>query len=152
MKHKQKFSLLRIDSEQLRDAENKIELVSCPHGGKICDKHLAAINGSFVESKAYRKDKDYTRSIYSLKAAYVIASDLKEEKCAKCSGLFRSTINQSLEIIHNELHGMSTGLFKTKKYLASYTLAETVMDEFKKEGGRYQTNHVKMNEPLREVV
>jgi len=152
MKRKQKFSLLRIDSEQLRDAENKFELLSCPHGGKTCEKHLSAINGSFVQSLAYRKDKDYTRSIYALKAAYAIASDLKEEKCANCSGLFRSTINQSLEKIHNELYGLSTGLFKTKKYQASYMLAEAVMDEFKTDRGRFQTSHIKMHEPLREVV
>jgi hypothetical protein len=152
MKHREKFSLLRLDSEQLRDAENKIELVSCPYGTKICDKQLSAINRSFVESRAFRKDKDFTRSVFALNDAFVETSELKDSKCAKCSNLFRATITESLEKIHDELQGMSTGLFKTKKYQASYILASEVLNDFKGERGIFRKNRFKIHEPLKEVV
>lgn len=152
MKHKRKFSLLRLDSEQLRDAENKIELLSCPHGGKSCDKHLSAINGNFVESRSFRKDKDYTRSIYALKSAFVKTSELKDSKCIQCTDLFRATITQSLEKIHDELQGMSTGLFKTDKYRASYLLAENVLNDFKTEDVKFKSKSVRIPGRLREVV
>jgi len=152
MKYRQRFSLLRLDSEQLKDAENKIELLSCPHGAKSCEKHLSSINRSFVESRAYRKDKDFTRSIYALKEAYLETSELKESKCSNCTSLFRATITQSLEKIHTELEGMSTGLFKTKKYQTSCSLAGSVLNEIKNEKSRFQKSKFKIHEPLREVV
>ncbi len=152
MKYKQRFSLLRLDSEQLRDAENKIELLSCPHGGNSCNKHLSTINHSFVESRAYRKDKDFTRSIYALQDAYVETSELKDSKCSKCTSLFRATITQSLEKIHDELQGMSTGIFKTNKYQTSCMLAGSVLDNVKNERVRFQKSSFKIHEPLREVV
>jgi hypothetical protein len=152
MKYKRKFSLLRLDSEQLRDAENKIELLSCPHGGKSCDKHLSAINGNFVESRSFRKDKDYTRSIYALKGAFAETLELKDSKCTNCADLFRSTITQSLEKIHDELHVMSTGLFKTDKFRASYLLAENVLNDFKREDVLFKTKSVQIPGRLKEVV
>jgi hypothetical protein len=152
MKHKRKFSLLRLDSEQLRDAENKIELLSCPHGGKSCNEHLSSINGNFVESRGFRKDKDYTRSIYALKSAFAETSELKDSKCIKCADLFRTTITQSLEKIHDELQGISTGLFKTDTSKASYLLAENVLNDFKTEEVKFKSKSVQIPGRLREVV
>ena len=152
MKHKRKFSLLRLDSEQLRNAENKIELLSCPTGGKICDKHLSAINDYFVESRSFRKDKDYIRSIYALKSAFIETAELTDSKCTKCADLFRATITRSLVKIHKELNVMSTGLFKTDRHRASYLLAENVLNEFKTEDVIFKSKSVQITGRLKEVV
>jgi hypothetical protein len=133
MKNNKPFSMIRLDREQIMDAKDKIELLSCPNESKSCTKQLSSINVSFVESNIYRKDKDFTRSIEALKGAYHKTTELKDAACRKCVGLFKNTITQSLENIYEELEGMSTGFFKTKKYQASYMLANKVLKDFREE-------------------
>ena len=131
MKKKGRFSLSISDSQYLKDSEEKIKLVSCPVGGMQCKEQLSEINNSFVESYSYHRDKDYYRSIESLKSAFNKTSELKPSTCANCAKLFRSTITNSMEKIHDELKGMSTGMFKTNRYQSSYVFAGSVLDNFK---------------------
>lgn len=126
-----RFSMSVSDSEYLQDSEEKIELLSCPNGGMSCKEHLSSINNRFVESYSYHRDKNYHGSIESLKNAFERTGELKESKCTNCANLFRTTIADSLEKIHDELKGMSTGIFKTKKYQASYVMARTTLKDFR---------------------
>ncbi len=128
---KNAFSLSVMDNEYLNDYEEKIELLSCPSGGMSCKEQLSVINNRFLESYGYHRDKNYTGSIESLKSAFDETKDLKESRCTNCAKLFRSTITESLEKIHDELKEMSTGIFKTKKYQASYVMAGNTLRNFK---------------------
>lgn len=142
-KMKKLFSLSVSDTEYFNDKNDKIEIVSCPLEEKKCKEHLSVVNRSHLESGIYHRDKDFQRSIETLKSAFYITTELQEPPCLKCAGLFRSTITQSLENIHGELGKMSTGLFRTKRYHASYIEAGNVLKEFKNEG---QTNSLQLNE------
>ncbi len=127
------FSISAKDSEYFKDNQNKIELVNCKSGGKNCKEHLSVINKSFLDSGNYQRSKDYQRSIESLKNAYDLTFELQEASCIRCAELFRSTIIQSMENMHDELHKMSTGLFKTKRFKNSYILAASILKDLKSE-------------------
>lgn len=134
MKDKMKgiFSLSVRESKYFNDKQDKIELVDCPRGEKVCMEHLSAINKSFLVSSRKMRNKDYTDSIEALKGAFYKTNELQEPSCIKCADLFRSTITQSLEIIHEDLQKMTGGLFFRKRYQYSYSLANSVLEEFKK--------------------
>ncbi|HEX7585413.1 MAG TPA: hypothetical protein VF373_12040 [Prolixibacteraceae bacterium] len=127
------FSLSVKDSEYFKDKEDKIEFVSCVRLGKDCKEHRSVINKNYHESRKFLLNKDYPRSIEALKNAYYMTSDLQDSACSKCAELFRETITQSLEIIHEDLEKLSGSLFRGKQYQYSYGLATNVLREFKKE-------------------
>ena len=121
----------KTHNTSLNHNSNKIELVSCPRNGVKCKNHLAAINEDYSESSIYHQNREYQKSIEALNNAFTKTFELKEDTCTKCANMFRSTIIQSLEDIHLELHSMSKGLFKTKRYQSSYILAGNVLNNLK---------------------
>jgi hypothetical protein len=125
------FSISKRDSRYFNDKEEFIELVSCPIEGTICQNHRAQINKSMIESRRYLLDKDYPQSIKELKIAFNNTADLDQSSCLQCAKLFRSTITKSMEVIHKDLHQMSTGIFGVKRYKPSFELASNVLKEFK---------------------
>ena len=127
------FLLSMKEKEYFNEEQNKIELVSCLHGGFDCQEHLAIINKKFTASNRFMRNKDYAKSIEALKNAYYITSELSESSCSRCAEFFRSTITKSLENMQEDLHKMSTGLFRPKRYQLSYKLASSVLEEFKKD-------------------
>ena len=131
-KRRGRFSLFNFDSEQLNDRKGKFELVSCPHLGEDCKKHVSDINESFQASNRYFRDRDYTRAIGELKSAFYTTKEIDKSSCFGCAELYQSTIIGSLENIHKDLQKMTTGLFKAKRFQSSYVLATEVLDEFRK--------------------
>ncbi len=127
------FSISAKDNEYFNDKQDKIELVECKFGGHNCKDHLSEINKNFLDSGNYQRSKDYQRSIEALKNAYNLTFELQESSCIRCAELFRSTIIQSMENMSNELHRMSTGLFKTKRFESSYIMATNTLKDFKNE-------------------
>lgn len=127
---KKLFSFSASDAEYLNEKHDKIELVGCPRNGIICQEHLSVVNKCYVESEHYRKEKDFERSIETLKSAFYKTTELVEPPCSKCASLFRLTIIESMENMHNELEGMATGIFARKRYQPGYELAAQVLSEF----------------------
>ena len=114
--------------------KGKITLVSCPGGGNICSQHLVNINKNFHESEKYRLEKNYSRAFDLLKEAYQTTHDLQKESCLRCATMFRSTIARTVENMQTELHKMSTGLFKNKRYKEVYVEAGKILQEMKNGG------------------
>lgn len=127
---KRLFSLSALDSDYFNNKQDKIELLSCPGKGMICKEHLSVVNKCYVESEHYQREKDYTKSIETLKSAFYKTTELVESPCNKCATVFRSTITESMENLHVELEKMSTGIFGKKRYQSSYIMADTVLREF----------------------
>ena len=121
------------ESGNSHNGDNKFELISCLQNGGKCKSHLSAINKNYTESDIYHQNKEYRKSIEALNSAFNKTLELQDASCVNCAEMFRSTIIQSLENIHIELHNMSTGWFKNKRYKLSYILAGNVLKEFKKE-------------------
>jgi hypothetical protein len=126
------FSFSEAETDCFNDNQDKIELVSCPRTKMICQKQLSFVNKCFKESEQYVRDKDFNRSIDTLKDAFYKTAELDQLPCAKCAALFRSTINESVESIHDELEGMISGLFGNKSYKSNLAKAANVLDEFEK--------------------
>jgi hypothetical protein len=127
---KKLFSFSASDAEYLNEKQDKIELVSCPRKGIICQEHLAVVNKCYVESEHYMKERDFERSIDTLKSAFYKTTELVESPCLKCASLFRSTITETMVDMHKELGKLSTGIFSKKRYQTSYQLAGKVLNEF----------------------
>lgn len=127
------FSISKRDSKYFNDKEDFIELVSCPIEGTNCKDHRKLINKSMLESRRHLLDKDYSQSIQELKNAFNNTAELDQSACFQCAKLFRSTITQSVEVIHEDLQKMSSGIFGSKHYQSSYLMAASVLSEFKKE-------------------
>ncbi|RIH63791.1 hypothetical protein D1164_17810 [Mariniphaga sediminis] len=125
------FSLFSLRDIEYFNKEEKFELVNCPLKGKYCKRQLPEINQSYSESEQYRKNKEYRNSIDALKNAYSTTTELKEDSCSRCVNFFRSSITESLEDIHGELHKMSTGLFRTKRFESSYFMLGDLLKELK---------------------
>jgi len=123
------FSFSTTESEYFNDAQDKFKLVNCPIQGKHCIKQLPSINKSYLEAEQYRRNKEFHPAINTLKRAYFTTLELKEPGCSKCVDLFQSSITQSLEEIKDELHKMSIGWFKTKRYESSYLMSGKVLRE-----------------------
>ena len=122
------------DMEKNADKSNdKIILMHCQRHGTRCKDQLAEINRNFKISAFYHQNKEYEKSAEALSKAFSLTYELQEKTCAKCADMFRSTIIQSLENIHTELHNMSTGFFKTKRFKSTYVLVENVLNDLKKE-------------------
>lgn len=116
--------------------EDKIELVHCPNDIKECVKQLPAINRYFQESHLARIDKDYLKAIEALQHAFDITYHIEEGSCTACCGLFRSTIIDSMTVIHSELKDMTSGWFSSKRYLPAFEKATQVLKEMNQEMGR----------------
>ncbi|MBA4411467.1 MAG: hypothetical protein Q8S54_04090 [Bacteroidota bacterium] len=112
---------------------DKIELLKCPKEGIGCEDHRLVINRDYCASQNYMHDKDYSRSILALKNAFHKTTELNETSCLNCARLFRSTITESLEYIHEDLLNMSTGILGTKRFQSSFELAVNVLMEMKRE-------------------
>lgn len=110
---------------------NKFEIVSCAIDGKLCKNHLAEINKSYIISNQSNLNKDYNNAIEALKKGFYKSCELNDPVCLGCSKMFRSTITQSIENIHNELHNISNGFFGSKRYNQSYILACDTLNELK---------------------
>jgi hypothetical protein len=127
------LSLSKNESDAMQEKQGKIELISCPGGGNICSQHLISINKSFVDSNKHQQDKNYLRAIQLLKEAFHTTEDLQQEACKRCALMFRSTITRSIEEIHTDLHKMSTGIFRNRRYKSVYIEAGNVLKELKEE-------------------
>ena len=125
------FSISIRDKEYFYNKQEKIELVSCSHNGIDCQGHRSVINKKYVESRKFLFLKDYSRSIEELRGAFYKANELQENSCSNCAELFRSTIIQSLEGIHDDLNKMSNGWLRPKRYQSSFEMAQIVLEEFK---------------------
>lgn len=117
-----------------RDNKNhvKFELMVCQAGGHNCREHLKVINQHYSEATFYHSEKDYTNSIKSLKNAYFVTDDLNQDSCVRCADLFRSTITDSLQSINKELHNLTSGFFRKKRYINCYVESCNVLNELKK--------------------
>jgi hypothetical protein len=126
------FSLSAAETEYLYNKQDKIELMSCPRNAMICQGHLAVVNKCYVESEQSFRDKNFQRSIETLKDAFYKTTELVDAPCNKCARLFRSTITESLENMSDELEKMTRGLFGNKRYHSCYLNAASVLNEFEK--------------------
>ena len=119
-------------AEQQSQNENKIELLSCNLEKLKCTEHLKEINKNYSKAGSSHLEKNYSRSIKSLKKAYLKASELKNEaSCRKCVTLFQDTIGQSLNNINKELHNMTHGIFGKEKLKPCYIESRNVLHELK---------------------
>jgi len=110
--------------------KDKIELVSCPLKDIVCKGHLTEVNRNYLQSEQYHREKEFKKSIETLKSAFYKTTELMEHPCANCVQLFRSTIFKSMQNIHGELETMSKGIFGTKRYQSSYISADNALREF----------------------
>ena len=130
---KGQLSFSKDEGDYFNDDSDKIELLGCQRGGISCLEHRNEINQRFRDSESYHRVKEYKRSIEALKCAFDKTTELQDDSCRQCADLFRSTITQSLENIHNDLQQMSSGLFRRKRHESSYNLARNVLNDFKKD-------------------
>ena len=131
MKRKNVLQLSGKEGKINKENNNKIELLNCQLSTQKCEKHLTLINKSYINASNYHLDKDYLNSINSLKRAYNKACELKDSSCSKCSAFFRLTITNSLENINQELSGLTTGVFRKKRYQHSYIESCNALNELK---------------------
>lgn len=110
--------------------KQKIEVIDCPNGGNNCKDQLAEINQNYSDSTIYKKEKEYLKAIHLLRDAWQKTHELKQSSCLKCAELFRETISGSMENIHNDLHNMTTGIFRNKRYQEVYLEASKTLKEF----------------------
>lgn len=122
---------LKKDGKAESEMQAPIELVSCPRGGKICEVSRIAINECVISSRKYLLNKEYNESITELKTAFHQINNLQEPVCQQCAQLFQTTIIQSVEQIHEDLHKMTTGIFSRKRYRPSLDYATETLKELR---------------------
>lgn len=132
MKEKQReiFPFSTPETERSDIQKDRIELVSCPLREIMCNVHLSSVNKSFIESKQFHKNKDFQKSIESLKSAFYKTTELMENPCTKCVQHFRTNIIEFLEIIYNELSKIVKGIFGDKRYQQNCNTAIKLLKEF----------------------
>ncbi len=128
------FSFNVTSPEQKTVNGLNIELFSCPLREIICNVHLTAINDNLIESDNYRKDKNFNKSIETLKSAFHRSTELLNHPCTDCAQHFRSKIFESLESINDELEKKSKGIFGRKKNNSIYLKANSLLREFELAG------------------
>lgn len=126
------FSVSESETDYFNNKQDKIEVVSCPRDGMICQEQLSLINKSYIVSEHYFRDKDFQQSIDSLKEAFYETFELDESPCTKCALHFRSTITESLENMHGELKKMTSGFFARKEHRPSLDKVTDILVEFEK--------------------
>ncbi len=124
------FKLSVLEADYLNNTQNKIELVGCKYDEKKCEPVIAAINDGYNEAARLRDDKEFVRAINVLKSTFNRTFDIRDKKCSKCSDFFRTVITDNLVDMHSELKKMSTGIFKSKRFIASYVMAGEVLEDF----------------------
>jgi hypothetical protein len=125
---------------------DKIVLVNCPHDSTNYKIILFEINLLFHESEQYQMNKEYQYSVMSLKKAFEKTYELILPVEQQCANLFRQTIMESLEIIHQELKRMTKGFFRSRRYERSLMMSEETLKEFKQILGSVEES--KTYEPL----
>lgn len=125
------FSLAEDEVKYFHSDEDKIELVHCPFDKKECVEQLPDINRYFHESHQGRMDKDYVKAIEALQHAFDITFYIQQSTCTECSGLFRSTIISSMDVLLSELKDLTSGLFRNKRYLPAFEKATHTLKEMK---------------------
>ncbi len=138
MKEKRRrfFSITRKENEFLKSKQDYIDLVVCPHdGGKSCSKHRKLINENMKASKQHLLNKDYHQSIEELKTAFYSTADLTKLPCRKCATFYRKTIVNTLELMHDDLKRMSSGIFSKNKNRPYFLLAAETLEELKQFDG-----------------
>jgi hypothetical protein len=125
------FTFSLSQTEVFIDNQNITETINCPLKEMMCKVHLTDINKSYLESEQLRKEKDYLKSIESLKIAFKKATELMDNPCTKCAQNFRLSIIKSLVNIHDELEELSKGFFGDKNYLPVYLKSVETLAEFK---------------------
>ncbi len=123
---------LNVSDVQQKLNQDKIELLSCNLKELKCAKHLEEINKNYSNANIFGCDKDYSRSIKSLKRAYQKASELKNEStCVSCVSLFQETIGRSLKNLNKDLYDMSHGFLGQKKLKPFYVESCYALKEIK---------------------
>ena len=126
------FSFSGTETEYFNDSSDKIEVLSCPRKEMICQEQLSVVNRCYVQSEQSMRDKDFYRSIDTLKEAFYKTTELVDLPCNKCAKLFRSTITESVEDLHDELKKMTSGILGNKSYQSSLKKSVDVLNEFAK--------------------
>lgn len=129
MKSKGQDTLSNKEEKNNGSMQEPFELVSCPRGGKNCVGSRAAINESVIASRKYLLNKEYNESINELRNAFQQTNNMQEPVCQQCVQLFQTTIIQSVEQIHKDLHRMTTGIFKAKRYRPALHYATEILEE-----------------------
>jgi hypothetical protein len=119
------------DAELNNNQINKFELVNCPQDCTNCKLFLFEINRLFHESEQYQVAKEYQFSVISLKKAFEKTFQLISPVEQQCADLFRFTIIESLENIHQELKRMTKGFFRSGRYKRSLMMSEETLKEFR---------------------
>ncbi|MGQ7871140.1 hypothetical protein [Sunxiuqinia sp. sy24] len=109
-----------------------IQFVSCQFNGSRCVNQRETINQCLFNSHDSFTNKEYDDSIEALKIAYDQTGEISGAPCSRCAQLFRSRITDSMEQIHDELQRMTTGFFSWGSLSPSYELANTAINEFRK--------------------
>lgn len=115
------------------NGQEKFELVSCPLNGKFCTNIRAKMNQNYQEYLDFRSTKEFDKSIDALGKVYNETMKLPESPCGNCVAFYQSTIVDSMEDVHDELKGMTKGLFSTKRFESSREKAEQALEELKNE-------------------
>ena len=107
--------------------QEKFELVSCPIKEEFCNKLRPAINKDYLVAQQLHLNKDYQKSIETLKSAYSKTLLLREPACAGCADFFQDTIMQYLGEIQKEQKKGSFGFlnFKRHKVVVAHSTLET---------------------------
>ena len=101
--------------------EDKFNLIKCHLEKNYCHNILKEVNRLYAESELARINNEYLRSVDFLQEAYYKTKELKESSCVKCVNLFQSNINQTIEIMKDELNEISHGFFSKKNYQLAYS-------------------------------
>lgn len=124
------FSLSVAENDYFNSGQEKIEVVKCKADGINCKGYLKAINNNFLQSSYHYQNKDYRRAIEALESAFEGTVAIQCNTCSKCVKLFRTTIIETLTKYHAELKSMTTGIFRKKRFIQDYELAENVLNAF----------------------
>jgi hypothetical protein len=110
---------------------DKFELVNCKHNCANCKIILFQINRLYHESEQYQFGKEYQYSVMSMKKAFEKTYELILPVEQKCANIFRLTIIESLEKIHQELKRMTNGFYCSGRFKRSLIMSEETLQEFK---------------------
>lgn len=130
-KIKKLFSFYLSDTDKNIDNHYEIELVNCPIKEMMCNAHLTAVNKCYQEAEQYRKERNFNKSIETLRNAFNKASQLMEHPCTKCAHQYHLNIVESMVNINSELEEVSKGIFGDKNYTPVYLESIHVLDEFR---------------------
>lgn len=125
------FTFSSSQTEEFGDNQGIVEVFNCPLKEMMCKMHLADIYKSYVQSELYRKEKDYLKSIDSLKIAFTKATELMDNPCTKCAQHFRLSIINTMVSINDELEDISKGIFGDRNYQSVYLKSVETLNEFK---------------------